>query len=79
MNPRGGTTVAASALEIVFYAGDSNHDGVVNIGDFVVCGHSYGYSVGSPNYIPDCDLNRNGRGDTPDFILMGHNYQKRIS
>ena len=63
----------------IFYAGDSNHDGVVNIGDFVVCGHSYGYSVGSPNYIPDCDLNRNGRGDTPDFILMGHNYQKRIS
>src|SRR3989441_39534 len=63
----------------IFYAGDSNHDGVVNIGDFVVCGHNYQQVVGSPNFIPDCDLNRNGRGDTPDFILMGHNYQKRLA
>ena len=63
---------------IIFYAGDVNHDGVVNTGDFVVMGQAYQSVAGDPKFIPDGDLNRNGRIDTGDFVAAARNYQKRI-
>jgi hypothetical protein len=63
---------------IIFLAGDVNHDGRVNTGDFVYNGLAYGSVVGDPRFLPDGDLNRNGRIDTGDFVAMARNYGKTI-
>ncbi|TMI13990.1 hypothetical protein E6H33_09415 [Candidatus Bathyarchaeota archaeon] len=63
---------------IILYAGDVNHDGVVNTPDFVIMGQSYGTTCGTPRFLPDGDLNRNCKIDTPDFVIAGQNYGKSV-
>jgi hypothetical protein len=63
---------------IILYAGDVNHDGVVNTPDFVIMGQSYGTKCGDPRFLPDADLNHDCKITTPDFVIAGQNYGKRV-
>ncbi len=72
-----GNNLSYSSI-IILYAGDVNHDGVVNTPDFVLMGQSYATTCGNPRFLQDADLNRDCKITTPDFVIAGQNYGKRL-
>ncbi|MFW9812255.1 MAG: hypothetical protein ACFFF9_07315 [Candidatus Thorarchaeota archaeon] len=54
----------------------SDHDGQVGVGDLdLIAGH-IGVSVGEDDWIPDLDLNWDGKVDLRDLAIAAHNYGK---
>jgi hypothetical protein len=63
---------------VILYAGDVNHDGVVNTPDFVIMGQSFNTLCGGPRFLQDADLNRDCKITTPDFVIAGQNFAKSV-
>ncbi len=62
----------------VYYLGDINHDGSVDVADLLILADSFGFCDGDPEYNPEADLNVSGCVDVSDILIMATNWGRSI-
>ena len=64
--------------EAFWSLGDVSRDGAVDFEDESIMRDAFGSTPGSPNWNPDCDLNKDGIVDTYDLNTVSMNYGTTI-
>jgi hypothetical protein len=61
-------------LNTVFFPGDINHDGIVDIIDIATAAKAYGTKPGDPKWNPNADMNRDRTIDILDIAKVAREY-----
>jgi flagellar hook assembly protein FlgD len=67
---------ALATVDLRLWAGDSNGDDRINLGDWALLTAAYGSQQGAGNYTPAADFNGDGRVDDGDVALFERNFGK---
>lgn len=67
---------ALATVDLGLWAGDSNGDDRINLGDWALLTGAYGSQQGAANYLPTADFNQDGRVDEADVALFERNFGK---
>jgi peptide/nickel transport system substrate-binding protein len=73
LTPKNVTTLMTSRslfTVILRWPGDANGDGTVDLSDFGIMQHTWGFSTGDKNFDPRADFNQDGTIDLSDFGIM---------
>lgn len=62
------------SVTVIWWIGDVNGDGYINIFDIVILAGSYGSEPGDPGYDPLLDYSQNGRIDIFDIVAAASSY-----
>jgi hypothetical protein len=72
----GGNELVRAAVEVTPLQGDVDGDRDVDSSDLSALNSAYGSTPGEPNWVPNCDINNDGKIDAEDFYLLGINFGK---
>lgn len=63
-----------ATVDLGLWAGDSNGDDRINLGDWALLTQAYGSQQGAANYLAAADYNQDGRVDEADVALFERNF-----